>query len=99
METKSFTTPTNQALSPIFGCAEQTVSLSGSSCRRYLKGTPKPPAPDLDIPATLQNYPGFYLDIEISNEFTKNPVIYRGAVIHYKMMGIHPMETQIKIVK
>jgi hypothetical protein len=67
--------------------------------QEYLKGTPKPPAPDLDIPADLQNYSGFYLDIEISNEFTKNPVIYRGAVIHYKMMGIHPMETQIKIVK
>lgn len=65
----------------------------------YMKDTPKPPAPDMDIPAPLLNYPGFYLDIQISNEFTKNPIVYRGAVIHYKMMGIHPMETKIKIVK
>ena len=50
----------------------------------YLKGTTPPPEPKLTLPPDLQMLPGYYVNVELSNEKDEPGPIYRDTFIHYK---------------
>ena len=50
----------------------------------YLKGTTPPPEPKLTLPPDLQMLPGYYVNVELSNEYDEPSPINRDTFINYK---------------
>ena len=50
----------------------------------YKKGTEPPAAPKLTLPPNLQMFPGYYVNVELSNENYESGPINRDSFINYK---------------